>query len=198
MVGLLWIVGVVFFDQGVSLKSILRIFGLYGGGGWFVALYIGLYIIAPVLNSYIEKTAPRKIAIMLAAFFAFEFLWGNTLSVEFIVDWYSTFSFIGIYILAGLLRKINLRYNNALPYFGIFLAITLINALLYIYAVRCDAIAIRDLLFNYINPFVIAAAACLVLTFAKMKKPPIVYNVLQRSALCFGWPRHASPLICFM
>lgn len=62
-VGLLLIVGILFFGQPLNVKSILTIFGLYGGGGWFVASYIGLYILAPVLNAYCESTRPRDRAI---------------------------------------------------------------------------------------------------------------------------------------
>lgn len=194
VVCLLWIVGIMFFNQPVSLKSLFGICGLYGGGGWFVASYIGLYIIAPVLNAYVEKTAPRNIVLMLVAFFAFEFLWGNTLSVEFVVGGYSTFSFIGIYVLAGLLRKVHLRYNSAWPYVTVYLTATVLNTLLYVCAVRIGSIAIRDMLFNYVNPLVIIASASLLIAFAKVKtstsphsQMPIYQRiVLSMAASCFA------------
>lgn len=185
-VGILWIVGTLFFDIPISLKTALWAFGLYGGGGWFVASYIGLYIISPVLNAYLEQSSSRNIVLMLAAFFAFEFMWGVTLSAEFIVCGYSTFSFIGIYILAGLLRKVHFRYNSALPYFGIFCAANLANALLYVLTLRCGAVAISGMLLYYINPLVIISATCLVLAFAKM--PPLKYDRIIKllASSCFA------------
>lgn len=168
MVGLLWVTGVMFFNQPVTLKSILWMVGLYGGGGWFVASYIGLYILSPMLNQYIAKTASKHIAITLIAFFVFEFIWGNTLSVQFVVGGYSTFSFIGIYILAGLLKKIHLRYSKSMPYFIIFLIAIAINSLLYICFTSMGAVAIRSIIFNYINPLVIIASASFLLAFSNL------------------------------
>lgn len=106
--------------------------------------------------------------ILLSAFFFFELLWGNTLSVGFIIGGYSTFSFIGIYLLAGMLHKLSLRYN-AKCCMVFFLSVTLINAFCYIMAVYAGSIAIRDMVFNYINPIVIVASASLLLFFAKSR-----------------------------
>lgn len=193
IVGLLWIVGVIFFNQSVSMKSLLRIIGLYGGGGWFVASYIALYIISPILNAYVEKTAPRNIVLMLVAFFLFEFLWGNTLSVEFVVGGYSTFSFIGIYLLAGLLRKLDLKYSSK-TYLGVFFIAAIINTVCIIVAVAAGSVAVRDTILNYINPLVIIGAASLLLAFAKstiltpasMQSGVIQRVVLLLSASCFA------------
>lgn len=166
IVGLLWIVGVIFFNQSVSMKSLLRIIGLYGGGGWFVASYIALYIISHILNAYVEKKAPRNIVLMLVAFFLFEFLWGNTLSVEFVVGGYSTFSFIGIYLLAGLLRKLDLKYSSK-TYLGVFFIAAIINTVCIIVAVAAGLVAVRDTILNYINPLVIIGGCIFVACICK-------------------------------
>jgi len=168
----------LFFNQPVGVKDLLRCFGLFGGGGWFVASYIGLYILAPVLNEYVANASVKKIAFTLGAFFAFELLWGNTLSVGFIQGGYSAFSFIGIYILAGMLRKMQLKVSGC-KILGLLLSATFINVVAYIVAVRLNLVPVRDMLFNYINPLVIISAACLLLLFDKFT-PPSHQAVYQR------------------
>lgn len=185
IVGLLWIVGVLFFNEPITIRSILSIVGLYSGGGWFVASYIGLYILSPVLNAYIEKSSPRNIALMLAAFFTFEILWGDTLSVMFIAGGYSTFSFIGIYILAGLLRKVKLKINRRSFYLFLYLVCVIINTLLYIISVHKGASSITRVVYNYINPLVIAASASLLLLFSNKPefRPMRFRNALVRKII---------------
>lgn len=168
IISLSYLIEYLLCGQSLSFKILLKCFGLYDGGGWFVASYIGLYIISPILNSYIKATPVKNIWLVLLAFFGFEFLWGNTLSVGFIIGGYSTFSFIGIYVLAGLLRKMSLQYR-ARYLFMMYLICVMINTILYITAVRLGQNAIKDMIFNYINPVVIAASASLLLCFAKSK-----------------------------
>lgn len=192
---ILLLLGKIFFNDPITFKSLCSLVGLYKGGGWFVASYIGLYIIAPVLNAYVDKTKPKDIALMLIAFFAFEFLWGNTLSVEFVVGGYSTFSFIGIYILAGFLRKLNVNYS-LWRYWSIFLAASVVNAMIYIIAVKSNSIFLRDMVFNYINPLVIIASAALLLTFSQASTPPIMRLYIR--VLYCGLLHQALPLTYYM
>ncbi len=112
-----------------------------------------------------RTSRPRTIALLLAAFFMFKILWGNTLSVGFIIGGYSTFSFIGIYLLAGLLKKTQQRVSS-LTALSIFSGCVLLNGILYIATIRLELVAVSLVLCNYINPLVIASAAFLLLTFA--------------------------------
>ena len=175
-------------DMPISFKDVLRCFGLYGGGGWFVASYIGLYILSPVLNAFLDTARPRVIAMLLAAFFIFELLWGNSLSVSFIVGGYSTFSFIGIYLLAGMLRRLNIKTNIKVTGL-LFVGCVTVNGILYIASVYSGAVAVTPALFNYINPLVIASAATLLLTFANMQdigSKRIGRIILWLSSSCFA------------
>lgn len=170
IVGILWIIGVSFFNLPANHKTILAIVGLYGGGGWFVASYIGLYILAPVLNAFVEHYSLKYITYTVIAFFTFEFLWGNTLSVDFIIAGYSTFSFIGIYLFSGLLKKIDLKYAYRY-YLYIFLLSVFLNVCIYVMASKAGLISIRDMTLNYINPLIIIGAASLLLYFSKIDIP---------------------------
>lgn len=69
IVGLSYIIEYIFFGVQFSEKDVLRCFGLMGGGGWFVASYIGLYIISPVLNAFIKSATTPKLAVTTITFF---------------------------------------------------------------------------------------------------------------------------------
>lgn len=161
MVGAAYCVEAVFFHQPVGMMDIMKVFGLFYGGGWFVGAYIGLYILSPILNNFVETASKRQIITTLSAFFIFQFLWGDTLSTAFIACGYSTFSFIGLYILAGCLRRLHLNGSIVA-----IIAFTVINAALYIAASWFNMIGLRDIVLNYINPLVIAEASAMLLLFA--------------------------------
>ncbi|WP_303753484.1 acyltransferase family protein [uncultured Alistipes sp.] len=71
---------------------------------WFIKAYIGLYILAPMLNLFAETATKRQLALTLLAFYSFQTLYGWTNSAVFVEQGYSTFSFIGLYLLARYLK----------------------------------------------------------------------------------------------
>lgn len=175
IVGILWIVGVYFFNVPANYKTILTVLGLYGGGGWFVSSY---NLLSPVLNAFLENSSVKTVKCTLIAFFIFEFFWGNTWSVKFIDNGYSSFSFIGIYLLAGLLRKMNLRYE-AKCYLGVFIMSVIVNVCIYVWTVLLGIMAIQSITMYYINPLIIIGASSLLLFFHKIHFP-ITDKLLNR------------------
>lgn len=89
----------------VSHVQAFQVFYLYYSGGWFVVAYLGLYILAPILNAYIEKVSLRQLAITVLLFYIFQTIFGCMGHYNFFNLGYSTLSFIGLYMLAQLVRK---------------------------------------------------------------------------------------------
>lgn len=166
-VGLMVIVGIFTTDE-TNIQHILSIFGLFGGGGWFTAAYIGLYIISPVLNTYIEKTPKERQWLVVIAFFTWELLFGATKSAFFLHDGYSLSSFIGLYLFAGLVRRSDFQIRRGLCLLT-FLACILINTLVYIVTMRYKLYVIADVTMSYYNPLTILEATALLLCFSKVK-----------------------------
>lgn len=189
IIGLSYAIEYLFFDIPITLKDVLRCFGLFGGGGWFVASYIGLYVISPVLNAFIEHSSVRQHMFVTIAFFAFEIIFGDTLSVEFIVMGYSTFSFIGLYLFAAVLRRISPEVSS-LKCLAVLSGCVVTNAAVYMAAELAGFIAVRDLVFNYINPLVIISSASTVILFAGLSTPP----VLRTLSICY---RHRASRYIF-
>ncbi len=67
---------------------------------WFIKAYIGLYILAPVLNFFVENSSKKQLGLLLISFYTFQTIYGLSGAAKFIDHGYSTFSFIGLYLLA--------------------------------------------------------------------------------------------------
>lgn len=98
--------------------------------GWFIKAYIGLYILSPVLNLFIEHSSKRVYEIVLIVFFIFQSTYGWLGNAYFFNEGYSTHSFIGLYLLARYIRIYKPRFSqlpksiDLLTYIGISLIVT--------------------------------------------------------------------------
>lgn len=107
---LFWLIGlyVVTLILGTSSISIQGLMGCFALTklNWFIKAYILLYILAPVLNAFVEKASQKDFRNVLIAFFSFEFIYGWIFSgsTQHIQSGYSTISFIGLYLLARYVR----------------------------------------------------------------------------------------------
>lgn len=73
--------------------------------GWFIVSYIILYAISPVLNTFIETANKQTQLRVVICFFVLQTLYGFIgLSPNFNAG-YSTFSFIGLYLLSAYARR---------------------------------------------------------------------------------------------
>lgn len=131
---------------------------------WFVPSYVGLYILSPALNSFVEKASKETLRNTLIAFFVFQTIWGWTGAAKFVEFGLSTFSFIGLYLLARYLRLYPIKWLT--DWGGVIYAISvLLNAVCF-YAVK--RIGSNLDVFVYINPLVIIGSAGLLIYFDKL------------------------------
>lgn len=152
------------FDITLFVKKLI----FESGPIWFVISYIGLYILSPILNAYLAQTSQRGLKSVLIAFFTFQTLFGTFIPiVSFIDRGYSTFSFIGLYLLAFYLR--HYRHDLLRHGFSIYIASIAILAVIAIVWRMLD-IPNFVTLFYYSNPLVITGAAGLVMGFAGLKE----------------------------
>lgn len=135
-------------------------FGLFGGWGWFVGSYLALYIISPILNSFVKQASNRILISVTFAFVIFQTLWGLTLSVGYIMMGYSVFSFIGLYLLAQLVKRYRFILNMRLCIIA-FISCTTINFVIYCLSSKFGLFFVRDIIVAYINPLVIIQAVAL-------------------------------------
>lgn len=86
--------------SSLSVKGIAGCFVMLKWN-WFIKAYIGLYILAPVLNSFVKTADKKTFQITLVSFFIFQTLYSwVSVAAVFFEEGYSTMSFIGLYLLA--------------------------------------------------------------------------------------------------
>ncbi len=97
---LLWVLGQVSF----SFNGIMACLGL-AKSNWFILSYLGLYLVTPVLNTFLENTSIKKLEIFLVYFYIFQTIYGWSGAAKYFEFGYSTFSFIGLYMLARYIHR---------------------------------------------------------------------------------------------
>ena len=148
---------------------------------WFVPAYMCLFLLSPVLNSFIEKGNAKEVKIVLTTFFAFQFIYGWLVNSCGFYTGYSTLSFIGLYLL-GRYLKLYSRKLSSLSCKTDFV----------LYAVSCSLIVLLEILllrngvqkyalFFYNSPLVIIASVFLILGVSKIHFQSKVVNYIAAS-----------------
>lgn len=164
---------------------------------WFIKAYVLLYILAPVLNAYIDSVDERKYRMLLIGFFSFQTILSWYMNaVVFFEHGYSTIFFIGLYLLARYMAKYGGRitdYGRQL-YLSIYLVSSLLLVVLY-YLAETQGIGYCSIVFQYDNPLVIIAAFSLMLYFSKLKFKSRFVNWLGASSFAV-FLLHTNPNLC--
>ena len=184
-------------EQYFNLKSASTVLLLNSSDYWFIKSYIILYILSPVINSYIADVSKKKLRATLILFYVFQTIYG-WLSIEGAADFcggYSALSFIGLYMLARYVKlypSFTVRWT-AKDAFGLFVAIVFFDALL-AFGVTYLGFPIAGRIFTYTNPLVIIEAIALVIAFSKMSFYNKTINWLASSCLAI-YLLHANELV---
>lgn len=186
---------------------------LPGGEYWFIVCYLGLWLLAPVLNAYVENTDGRSLWLAVAALLAFEWLYGWLYDAALLHGGYSIFSFVVLYLLARAMRLYPAPVMRRGA--GFHIAVLIICSLLGALAVWAmlyyggagaaygnsgagygsgGAVFALYAVKSYLCPLVIVESAAIVMAFAKMQFHSCVINVLGGSALAI-YLIHAHPLV---
>lgn len=183
-------------EQTLNLNGFLSLF-LLDKELWFVKAYLLLYICSPILNHFIESSSSKQIGVFLIAFFVFQFIFGwFVVSVVWFDGGYSTLSFLGLYILAGYIRKsehIFFKFKcrtDLLLYFLLTLLITFIA----VFFISKNYKGIMHKMFWYNSPLVILASIYFFLFFSKIKLHNKIINYIAISSFAI-YLLHANPLI---
>lgn len=160
-------------------------------GYWFVLGYLGLYLISPLLNTFIEHATKKELQIVLLSYFLFQSY------VSWLSGWYdyysgySIFLFAGIYLTAAYFKKYPIDWiEKYAPHLwtATILLMTVI-AYLSLWGLGFAGRQIRD-----DNPLTIIASILLVITFSKLKFQNRLVNWLAVS--CFAvYLLHYSPFV---
>ena len=160
-----YVVGLAIGASRLDIKGIAGCFCLLSNH-WFIKSYVGLYILAPILNSFVKVADKKQLKLLLIVFFLYQTIYGWSGAAAFFVNGYSTMSFMGLYLLG---RYLNLYGNtqSTPPYIWICIYLTcgIVNTIL------APVVPFMDL-YAYLSPVVIIASVSLFLGFVNLKIRP--------------------------
>lgn len=160
---------------------------MFSGNGWFIKSYLGMYILAPIMNAFVEHANRKHFLQLLICFFIFQSLYGwFSQGAAFIEEGYSAFSFMGLYLLARYVRVYQPRFSmRKRSYdFSAYACLSLASSAVFILASYLDKPAFTAMMFRYTNPLTIAAALFLLLAFSKIRLTSKAVNSVAAS--CFA------------
>lgn len=139
----------VFCGLNISIKPMARVLW-FGSYYWFIISYIGLYILAPVLNSFITRSSKKEYLTVLICFFLAEFIYGWLVDSKDFNNGYSIISFIGMYLLARYIRLYSTDLKRLSPSTCLFLYffLTLIPSVISYVGIKYNGIQLHPLYYN--------------------------------------------------
>jgi len=152
---------------------------------WFIATYMVLYLISPILNKYVESVDKRTLKYMLITYFAV-LIYYSLNSVKETLGFNNVFLFIGLYLIG---RYIKIYYTHRLKNWQTAISYIFITLCIAVYAILCkkylnDGSSIFFLKGGiYSNPLVVIQATIGFLFFAHLKIKSVIINYISISAL---------------
>lgn len=137
-------------------------------GRWFISAYITLYIISPLINSFVEKSSDKQLLRYIIAFYIFSTVYGYFMGSEEFATGLSALSLFGLYLIGAWLRKSRLSFihwNKNYDLLG-FVACTLI---LTVISYILILINFNHSIYGYLNPLVIVESIFLFQYFRKLQ-----------------------------
>ena len=180
----------------IGIKSLAGMIFL-GKSYWFVKCYLLLYILSPILNSFINTASKKDVGVVLLLFFVIMVMYGWPDSMPEFNFGASSVSFVGLYLLARYVRK----YGQGIcsrplwQYAGsYFLVVSLLAVISFVLDRQEAPTEITRCLFSYVNPLIIAGALSLVLLFARIDISSILVNKIARSSFSV-YLFHCGPIV---
>lgn len=152
--------------NNIGFASILNVLTSYRL--WFIPAYLGLYILSPALNTFIDKCDNKTLLAVIISFYVFQTFYGYFPPfLDTIGSGYSTFSFIGLYILSAYLRRVcPTHFKKKCGY--LYLSMAMLNATLLISTLYF--IPSKSWITNgYINPITIISSFSIMLWLSSFK-----------------------------
>lgn len=173
--------------NGDGIKLCLTFFEGY----WFVIGYLGLYIISPILNAFVDHASKREYLTLLLAYCLFQCYYSWLSAWYDYYGGYSIFLFSGIYLTAAYLRKYPIEWIEKYSW-TLLLGVILLMSAIATFSLWKYGHAGRQIRDD--NPFVIIACILLLLGFRRWQFQSRLVNWLAGS--CFAvYLIHFNPYV---
>ena len=165
-----------------SLSAFITNMHAWYQGRWFVSAYIFLYILSPLINSFIEKSSERKLLNYIIIFYTFSTIYGYFMSSREFNTGLSAVSLMGLYMVGAWLHKSTLAIVHWNKWYDMAGFITCTLILTGVSAVLLR-LGVKSSIYGYLNPITIVEAAFLFQFFRKLNIGKLAWvNFLAASA----------------
>lgn len=154
---------------------------------WFIANYLGLLFLAPILNSFCNSSSRRSLLGVVISLLVIE-VWFDLLpphpTVKLGTQYgYSVFSFAIIYLIARYIKLYGLPYWFKNASLWIYIVISLFQGYAAYIGIVVGHASIGGLLFAYNNPIVIVSSVAFLISFERFNINSKFINHLAKSTL---------------
>lgn len=195
----LYIVLMLLGQTNLSVKG-LKICIVATKLNWFIKSYLFLYILAPVLNTYVQQIDRKTQRNVLLAFYSMLFVYGWLFDATYeIANGCSTLSFIGLYLLARYIRLFQPKLVS-MPrkrYLLINVFVVSFITVLYItppYLGILNSTFLGNIWISNVSPLIVLISVFFLLYFANLKFKSLFVNIVAASSFA-AFLLHANPNI---
>ena len=185
------------YTQQFLLSDLSTILLLNTNDYWFIKAYIGLYLLSPIINKFIENSSESQVLMQVIILIILQTIYGwlSINGANWIAGGFSVYSFIILYLIG---RYAKLFYSikdkrSFRFYFSIFIIMGTVNAIIG-FSLTYLGFNISGRLFTYTNPIVIVQSICILLAFSKIKLESRFISWISVSCLSV-YLLHANELI---
>jgi surface polysaccharide O-acyltransferase-like enzyme len=152
------------------------------GDLWFVMAYLILYLMAPMINMFIESLTQKQFLYFLLAFLMIQFLHGFVIQVSWFDKGMSPFTLMSLYMVGRYMRLFPNRYITMNKWIDmlIYFVVSFLGAVFTFAGVRHGAEGYR--FFSYASPTIIIASVYFFLFFTKFSFKSRLVNWVAASA----------------
>ena len=171
---------------------------------WFIPAYIGLYVLAPLLNGFVEQSSKKRLLKYIIVFYIFLIIDSLPFASNYTLNGYSIFSFCGLYLIGSYIRISRFSslkiFQSKTKIFILFLLITLIITIetmvfsMVLNKGKTDLVSCLLSPLSYNNPLVIIQTILIFIFFSKLKIHSNLINWMSVSALSI-YLLHMHPAI---
>lgn len=174
--------------------GILRLLFNFYQGRWFVSAYLCLYILSPLINSFVANSTEKQVGNYILIFYLFSTVYGWFWQSKEFNTGLSAISLLGLYLIGAWLRKSSSRYvtwNRRYDFLG-FIACTLVLAILSMVTMR---LGMKSGIYGYLNPLIIIESVFLFQFFRKTNFGHVRWINFMASSAFAAFLLHCNPYI---
>lgn len=149
---------------------------------WFIGAYLLLYLLAPILNDFIDKCSQVRLGRFIIVFYIVSTVYGYLMLSRDFNQGMSVLSLIGLYLCGAYCRRFRLPILTFKPIWDLCIYLGLGFVLVAGSLVALKA-GITKSLYGYLNPLIILQSIYLFLFFSKLNiKESRIINIAAASA----------------